>query len=101
MVEAFADRPHSVLESAARLGIAVVASATLLQGRALEQMPEAVAELLPLPAGAAPRAIQFTRSTPGVSVALVGMGRRAHVIENLSVAKVPPAATDVYLRLYQ
>ena len=50
--------------------------------------------------GNAQRAIQFTRSTPGISVALVGMGRREHVIENLGVAKVPPAALEDYLRFY-
>ena len=116
MVEAFTDRtesappenarpesarPETVLEAAARLGIAVVASATLLQARVLEHMPDAVEDLLPGPAGKAWRAIQFTRSTPGVSVALVGMGRREHVMENLGVAKVPPAPLEEYLRLYQ
>ncbi|HWQ52795.1 MAG TPA: aldo/keto reductase [Bryobacteraceae bacterium] len=57
-------------EEAARLGIAGVASATLLQGRLLRQ------------AGAA-EAIRFTRETPGVSVALVGMSSTAHVAANL------------------
>jgi len=32
---------------------------------------------------------------------LVGMGRRAHVLENLGVAPVPPATREQYLRLYQ
>jgi len=34
-------------------------------------------------------------------VALVGMGRREHVEENLGVARVAPATRDQYLRLYQ
>jgi aryl-alcohol dehydrogenase-like predicted oxidoreductase len=101
MVEAFTGRPESVLEQAARLGIAVVASATLLQTRVLEQMPEPVAELLPGLDTAAQRAIQFTRSTPGISVALVGMGRPEHVQENLGVARTPPATAEEYLRLYR
>ena len=101
MVEAFVERPESVLEAAARLGIAVVASATLLQTRVLAHMPEAVAELLPGLATPAQRAIQFTRSTPGIAVALVGMGRREHVLENLGVARVPPAAREQYLQLYR
>jgi aryl-alcohol dehydrogenase-like predicted oxidoreductase len=92
MVEAFVDRPENVLESAARLGIAVVASATLSQTKVLSNMPEAVPQVLPGLANDAQRAIQFTRSTPGISVALVGMGSREHVLENIGVARVPPAA---------
>jgi aryl-alcohol dehydrogenase-like predicted oxidoreductase len=101
MVEAFVDRPESVLEAAARLGIAVVASATLLQARVLAEMPETVAELLPGLETNAQRAIQFTRSTPGIAVALVGMGRREHVLENLGVARVPPVGRQRYLELYR
>jgi aryl-alcohol dehydrogenase-like predicted oxidoreductase len=101
MVEAFSGRPQSVLEQAAALGMAVVASATLLQTRVLGQMPEAVGELLPGLATDAQRAIQFTRSTPGIAVALVGMGRPEHVVENLGVARVPPATREQYLQLYR
>jgi aryl-alcohol dehydrogenase-like predicted oxidoreductase len=99
MVEAF--EQTKVLEEASRLGIAVVASATLMQTRILEQMPDVVANLLPGLDTAAQRAIQFTRSTPGIAVALVGMGRREHVLENMGVAKVPPATRDQYMQLYR
>lgn len=101
MVEAFVDRPKNVLEEASRLGVAVVASATLLQTRVIDNMPDAVAELLPGCETNAQRAIQFTRSTPGIAVALVGMGQREHVLENVRVAKIPPAEREQYLRLYQ
>ena len=110
MVEAFlvssesansaSDKPESVLETASRLGIAVIASATLSQTQAIEHMPKSVAELLPGMTNAQ-RAIQFTRSTPGIASALVGMGRREHVLENLGVAHVAPATHEQYLRLYQ
>jgi aryl-alcohol dehydrogenase-like predicted oxidoreductase len=105
MVEAFlssseGERSESTLQAAARLGIAVIASATLSQGEALEHMPKAVAELLPGLTNAQ-RAIQFTRSTPGVAAALVGMGRLNHVLENLGVAHVAPITHEEYLRLYQ
>ncbi|HEX3877746.1 MAG TPA: aldo/keto reductase [Bryobacteraceae bacterium] len=101
MVEAFVDRPESALAAAERLGIAAVASGALMQGQVLSNMPDAVTELLPGLSTAAQRAIQFTRSTPGISVALVGMGRREHVEENIGVAQTPPAAREQYLRLYQ
>jgi aryl-alcohol dehydrogenase-like predicted oxidoreductase len=100
MVEAFAGGSESVLETASKLGIAVMASAALLQARILDQMPEGAARGLPGLASNAQRAIQFTRSTLGVAVALVGMRQRAHVEENLGVARVPPLARDPYLRLY-
>jgi predicted aldo/keto reductase-like oxidoreductase len=101
MVEAFVEHPESVLEAALRLGIVAVASATLLQTQVLAHMPGKVAQLLPGLATDAQRAIQFTRSTPGISVALVGMSRREHVAENLGVATVLPAAREDYVRLYQ
>ncbi len=101
MVEAFVDGPESALAVAARLGIVAVASGTLMQGQMLSHMPDAVAQLLPGFDTDAQRAIQFTRSTPGISTALVGMSRREHVMENLGVARVPPATREQYARLYQ
>ncbi|HEX6717630.1 MAG TPA: aldo/keto reductase [Pyrinomonadaceae bacterium] len=57
----------TVVEAAKRLGITVVASASLLQGRI------------------DPRdAIQFVRSSPGITTALIGMSRVEHVEENLA-----------------
>jgi predicted aldo/keto reductase-like oxidoreductase len=95
------DRPESVLECAARLGVAVVASATLSQGRVLSALPDAVTQLTQDLPGNALRAIQFTRSTPGISVALVGMSRREHVLENLGIAGVPPLTREQYVRFYR
>ena len=40
----------------------------------------------------AQRAIQFTRSTPGITHGLVGMKSIAHVEHNLELIKVPPAS---------
>jgi aryl-alcohol dehydrogenase-like predicted oxidoreductase len=101
MTEAFVARPDNVLTAAHSLGVAVVASATLSQGRVLHQMAAGMAAQLPGLATNAQRAIQFARSTPGISVALAGMGRWEHVVENLGVAKVPPVGRDAYLRLYR
>jgi aryl-alcohol dehydrogenase-like predicted oxidoreductase len=92
---------HGVLDRARVLGITVVASASLLQGRLAQGLPDALAEKLPGLATDAQRAIQFTRSVPGVSVALVGMSQRAHVAENLQLADVPPLAPEEYRDLYQ
>jgi aryl-alcohol dehydrogenase-like predicted oxidoreductase len=101
MVEAYVDKPACVLATAGRLGIAAIASGTLMQGQMLGQVPDAVGELLPGLSTDAQRAIQFTRSTPGIASALVGMSRRDHVMQNLFVAGVAPATRDEYARLYQ
>jgi aryl-alcohol dehydrogenase-like predicted oxidoreductase len=101
MVEAIERRPESVLEAAQRLGITVVASASLLQARLTRELPEAVAERLPGLATDAQRALQFTRSAPGIAVALAGMSQAEHVRENLGVAPVPPATGEQFLRLFQ
>jgi aryl-alcohol dehydrogenase-like predicted oxidoreductase len=62
----------TVFEAARNLGIAVVGSASILQGR-LARTPEQTAE-----------ALRFARS--GVAVALVGMGNPVHVEQNLAHA---------------
>ena len=100
MVEAFVGKPESVLQAAARLGVSVIASASLSQTQVLANMPAKVAALFPGMTNAQ-RAIEFTRSTPGIAAALVGMGRREHVLENLGMAGAAPITTEQYLRLYQ
>ncbi len=47
------------------------------------------------------RAVQFVRSTPGMTVALIGMRQTAHVEENLAVAKTPPTPAEDYVKLFQ
>jgi len=98
MPEAFT---NGVLDLAARSGIAVVASATLLQARLARNLPEGLNEKFPGLTTDAQRAIQFTRSTPGILAALVGMSRLPHVAENLAIAGVPPLAPEAYRDLYQ
>jgi aryl-alcohol dehydrogenase-like predicted oxidoreductase len=85
----------SVLEAAARLGVAVVASASILQGQLARPLPQALTDAFPGLDTPAQRALQFVRSTPGVTTALVGMSRRAHVEENLGVARAVPAPAGV------
>ncbi len=78
----------SVLEAAARLDITVIASASLLQSR-LAALPATLDRWLPRSDSDAQRAIQFVRSTPGITTALVGMQRAAHARENLALARLP------------
>jgi aryl-alcohol dehydrogenase-like predicted oxidoreductase len=100
MVEAFV-QGDGLLETAQRAGIAVVASASLLQGRLASNLPEVLAEKIPRLASDAQRAIQFTRSTPGIATALVGMSKAAHVAENLGVQAVAPLDREAYAAIFQ
>ncbi|MBI3126448.1 MAG: aldo/keto reductase [Candidatus Tectomicrobia bacterium] len=108
MPEAFAnpnqrigDQRVSFLAAAARNGITVMTSGSILQGRASRGLPPVVGEVFPGFETDAQRAIQFARSTPGVGVALVGMSRLEHVRENLKVAERPPATFEEFIRLFR
>jgi aryl-alcohol dehydrogenase-like predicted oxidoreductase len=90
----------STLEAAAVLGVTVVSSASILQGRVAHGLPENIREPLGSLATDALTAIQFVRSTPGVTTALVGMSRQEHVEENLQLVRVEPAHADDYRRVF-
>lgn len=94
-------RPASLMEAAEALGVTVFASASLLQAKLSSGLPPALGEALAGLTTDAQRAIQFVRSTPGVSVALVGMGSLAHVKENMKVAAVPPLNSKQFQELFQ
>jgi aryl-alcohol dehydrogenase-like predicted oxidoreductase len=49
----------------------------------------------------AERAMQFVRSTPGITTALVGMSRVEHVRANVSIVAVAPASQDQFGKLFQ
>jgi aryl-alcohol dehydrogenase-like predicted oxidoreductase len=90
----------SLLEAAKALGLTVVASASLLQGRVAQGLPDSIRRPLGSLQTDAQTALQFVRSTPGVTTALVGMARREHVEENLQLARVEPASTDDYQKIF-
>jgi aryl-alcohol dehydrogenase-like predicted oxidoreductase len=92
--------PASLLESAAALGITVVASASILQGRVAQGLPEGIREPLGSLATDAQTGLQFVRSTPGITTALIGMSRREHVEENLQLARVAPVHPEDFMTLF-
>ena len=89
----------SVLEAANRLGVSVVTSASLLQSR-LIKLPASMAHFIPTLETDAQRSLQFARSTPGITTALVGMQRKEHVEENLKLAGLPPLSSDQVAQLF-
>ena len=89
-----------VVGAASKLGITLVASAAMLQGQLSRNLPPFVANALGMKSDAE-RALQFVRSTPGITTALVGMSRAEHVRANLALVGVPPASQEQFSRLFQ
>ena len=90
----------TMVEAAEALGISLVASASLLQGKMTAWLPEFVVQALGLRSNAE-RSIQFTRSSPDVITALVGMSRAEHVHENLRLIGEPLATPEQFSRLFE
>jgi aryl-alcohol dehydrogenase-like predicted oxidoreductase len=97
--QSIAGRNKTVMEAASELGVTLVASASLLQGQVARNLPPFVAEALGLQSDAE-RALQFVRSSPGITTALVGMARVEHVQANARLVTVPPASVDQFSKLF-
>lgn len=91
--------PVSTLQLAQELGIGVVTSATLMQGKLAAKLPSFVRERMKTDSDAA-AATQFARSAAGVLTALIGMSRKEHVQANLKVASKPLAGKEDWESLF-
>jgi len=103
MADAFTAAVHdgrSALEVASEHDLHVFTSASLMQGKLAREMPDRVeAEL----AGEtrAQRAINFARSAPAVTSALVGMGSTEHVEENLAAGTDEPMGANAFDAIFE
>lgn len=91
----------TMLEAARALRVTVVASASLLQGRVTRGIPEHMRDALGGLATDAQSGIQFVRSTPGITTALIGMSRREHVDENMHLVRIAPVTPGEFERLFE
>ncbi len=89
-----------LVSAAHHLGITVVASAALLQGRLARNLPPFLKDVVGLESDLL-RALQFARSAPGITTALVVMSRVAHVHENLKLLEVGPMPETKFRELFQ
>lgn len=94
------DEETSLLDAAERLGVSVISSASIFQGRIAQGLPESLVEALGSLATDAQAAIEFVRSAPGVTTALVGMSSREHVEENLRLAGTPTLPREQFINLF-
>jgi len=90
----------AMVQAARTLGITLVSSAALLQGQLTRDLPAYIGEALGLKKNFE-QALQFARSVPGVTTALVGMSRVEHVRANLALVGVEPAPRDQFLKLFE
>jgi aryl-alcohol dehydrogenase-like predicted oxidoreductase len=90
----------AMVQAARALGITLVTSAALLQGQLTKNLPPYIGAALGLKSDSS-QALQFARSVPGVTTALVGMSSVAHVRANLEVIGIPPAPRDQFLKLFE
>ena len=92
-------RDKTVMEAASELEVTLIASASLLQGQVTRNLPPFVGEALGLQ-NDAERALQFVRSSPGITTALVGMSHVEHVQANARLVGVAPATVDQFSKLF-
>jgi aryl-alcohol dehydrogenase-like predicted oxidoreductase len=90
-----------VLQLARAHGLMVFASASLLQGQLTQGLPPELRSWFPGMRTDAQRAIQFVRSTPGITCALLGMSHLEHVQENLGTAASAPMTLEQFRAILQ
>jgi aryl-alcohol dehydrogenase-like predicted oxidoreductase len=90
----------TLLEAVELFGVTVISSASIFQGRVARGLPADLRETLGSLPSDAQTAIQFVRSAPGITTALVGMSSREHVEENLQLVRVTPVATEPFMQLF-
>jgi aryl-alcohol dehydrogenase-like predicted oxidoreductase len=90
-----------LLQVARAHGLMVFASASLLQGQLTQGLPPESRNWFPGMRTDAQRALQFVRSTPGITCALVGMSNLEHVQENLGTASTAPMTLEQFRAILQ
>lgn len=79
----------TLLEAADALGVGVVASAPLMQGKLASGLPDELRAHFPDCTTDAQRALRFASSLPGVCTVLAGMRSATHLAENLDAWREP------------
>jgi len=107
MADAFTVESHETPEGAKSAlwfandaGLDVFTSASIMQGRLANEMPDDVAARLDGET-TAQRAINFARSAPGVTSSLVGMGSPEHVGENVAAGTYEPLGAQAFDAVFE
>jgi aryl-alcohol dehydrogenase-like predicted oxidoreductase len=90
----------AMVQAGRALGITLITSAALLQGQLTRNLPAQMHTACAIEKDST-LALQFARSAPGVTTALVGMSQVKHVQENLALVGMEPAGRDEFLKVFQ
>ncbi len=89
----------STLKAANDLGVSVMVSGSIMQGKLAAGVPLNIRELIGGKTDAQ-TSLQFVRSTPGVTTALIGMASVNHVEENMALASIEPTGAEKFAGLF-
>ncbi len=95
-----ASRELPLLAAALQLGVTIIASAPTLQGRLARGLPASLAKTIGLSTDFE-RAIQFARSAPGLTSALIGTSRPEHARANLRLVGEPALPPENFWSLFR
>ncbi len=99
--QAVSGKVYTPFDAAHELGVSAMCSASILQGKLAHSVPFHIRTALGSPTTDAMASIQFVRSTPQVTTALVGMSSAAHVEENLNLASAPSVSKEDFEKLFE
>ena len=89
----------SMVQAARELDVTLIASASLLQSHLVGKVPAVIHDTFGLKDDLQ-CALQFVRSAPGITTALVGMKRAEHVRANLRLVGIPPASQEQFRKMF-
>lgn len=98
--QAFQGKVLSTISAAKNLGISVMISGSILQGKLSANLPENIRNFFGNLDTDAQTSLQFVRSTPNITTALVGMSKESHVEENMKLAQIAPVKESDFQELF-
>ena len=91
---------HPTLRAAADLGVSAMISGSILQGKLAGGLPDNIRTIFGDLESDAQTSLQFVRSTPNVTTALIGMSQATHVAENMKLANIEPTGEEDFQELF-
>ncbi len=98
--QAFEGKVFSSIEAAKNLGVSVMISGSIMQGKLSANLPENIRKIFGNLESDAQTSLQFVRSTPNVTTALIGMSQTKHVEENMKLAEIAPTGEQDFQELF-
>lgn len=98
--QAFEGKVLSTISAANDLGVSVMISGSILQGKLSANLPENIRSFFGNLETDAQTSLQFVRSTPNITTALVGMSKANHVEENMKLAQTAPMNEQNFQKLF-